>query len=138
VNSKALLKLGIVIGILMNAFDIIVQGVLLAGLYTAPVFRKPEDEIVYLVLTDFVAAFVFVWLYLKLGSATGPGVAGGATFGFYAGVLYSFPMFYAMHLLFNGYSFELASINTVYQVLVYVIMGATAGALNKARPAAAR
>ena len=87
-NSNALLKLGIVIGILMNAFDIIVQGVLLAGLYTAPVFRKPEDELVYLVLTDFVAAFVFVWLYLKLGSATGPGVTGGATFGFYAGVLY--------------------------------------------------
>ena len=132
-NFKALLKLGIVIGILMNAFDLIVQGVLLAGLYTAPVFRKPEDEIVYLVLTDFVAAFVFVWLYLKLGSATGSGVAGGATFGFYAGVLYSFPMFYAMHLLFNGYSFELAWINTVYQVLVYAIMGATAGALNKAR-----
>ena len=76
-NSQALLKLGIVIGILMNAFDLVVQGVLLAGLYTAPVFRKPEDEIVYLVLTDFVAAFVFVWLYLKLGSATGPGVAGG-------------------------------------------------------------
>lgn len=137
-NSKALLKLGIVIGILMNAFDLVVQGVLLAGLYTAPVFRKPEDEIVYLLLTDFVAAFVFVWLYLKLGSATGPGVAGGATFGFYAGVLYSFPMFYAMHLLFNGYSFELAWINTVYQVLVYVIMGATAGALNKAQPAAPR
>ena len=137
-NSKALLKLGIVIGILMNAFDIIVQGVLLAGLYTAPVFRNPEDELVYLVLTDFVAAFVFVWLYLKLGSATGPGVRGGATFGFYAGVLYSFPMFYAMHLLFNGYTSELAWINTVYQVLVYVIMGATAGALNKARPAAPR
>jgi hypothetical protein len=138
VNFKALLKLGIVIGILMNAFDIIVQGVLLAGLYTAPVFRKPEDELVYLLLTDFVAAFVFVWLYLKLGSATGPGVAGGATFGFYAGVLYSFPMFYAMHLLFNGYTSELAGINTVYQILVYVIMGATAGALNKSRPAAPR
>ena len=137
-NFQTLLKLGIVTGILMNVFDIGVQGLLLAGFYTAPVFRKPEDEIVYLVLADFAAAFVFVWLYLKLGSATGPGVAGGATFGFYAGVLYSFPMFYAMHLLFNGYTSELAWINTVYQVLVYVIIGAVAGALNKARPVVPR
>ena len=65
-------------------------------------------------------------------------VAGGATFGFYAGMLYSFPMFYAMHLLFNGYTSELAWLNTVYQVIVYVIVGATAGALNKARPATSR
>jgi len=129
-NFKVLLKLGIVAGILMSAFDIVVQGMLMAGLYAAPVFRNPEEEIVNLVLTDFAAAFVFVWLYLRLGSATGSGVAGGATFGFYAGVLYSFPMFYAMHLLFNGYTSELAWINTVYQILVYVIVGATAGALN--------
>ena len=134
-DFKMLLKLGIVTGVLLNAFDIIVQGLLLAGMYTAPVFRKPEEEIVYLVLADFAAGFVFAWVYLKLGSATGPGAAGGATFGFYAGVLYSFPMFYAMHLLFNGYTSELAWINTVYQIVVYVIIGATAGALNKARPA---
>jgi hypothetical protein len=137
-DFKALLKIGIVAGVLMNAFDIIAQGTLMAGLYTASVFRNPEEEIVYLVLTDFVAAFVFVWIYLKLGSATGPGVAGGATFGFYAGMLYAFPMFYAMHLLFNGYTAQLAWLNTVYQVIVYVIVGATAGALNKARPAASR
>ena len=134
-DFKMLLKLGIVTGVLLNAFDIIVQGLLLAGMYTAPVFRKPEEEIVYLVLADFAAGFVFAWVYLKRGSATGPGAAGGATFGFYAGVLYSFPMFYAMHLLFNGYTSELAWINTVYQIVVYVIIGATAGALNKARPA---
>ena len=133
-DLKALLKIGIAAGVLMNALDIIVQGTLMAGLYTAPVFRNPEEEIVYLVLTDFVAAFVFAWIYLKLGSATGPGVAGGATFGFYAGMLYSLPMFYAMHLLFNGYTFELAWLNTAYQIIVYVIIGATAGALNKARP----
>ena len=53
-------------------------------------------------------------------------------------MLYSLPMFYAMHLLFNGYTSELAWLNTIYQVIVYVIVGATAGALNKARPAASR
>ena len=137
-DVKTLLKLGIVIGVLLNMFDVIVQGTLMAGLYSAPVFRNPEEEIIYLVLADFAAAFVFVWIYLKLGSAAGPGIGGGATFGFYAGVLYSFPMFYAMHLLFNGYTSELAWINTVYQIIVYMIVGATAGALNRARPLAPR
>lgn len=137
-NFKLFLKLGIVTGILMNAFDVIVQGILMASLYTAPVFRKPDDVIINLVLTDFAAAFVFVWLYLKLGRATPPGVFGGVTFGFYAGVLYAFPMFYAMHLLFNGYTSELAWINTAYQIIVYVILGATVGALSRVRPAAAR
>jgi hypothetical protein len=36
----------------------------------------------------------------------------------------------------DSYTSELAWLNTVYQVIVYVIVGATAGALNKARPAA--
>ena len=48
-DFKALLKIGIVAGVLMNALDLIVQGTLMAGLYTAPVFRNPEEEIVYLV-----------------------------------------------------------------------------------------
>ena len=61
-DFKALLKIGIVAGVLMNALDLLVQGTLMAGLYTAPVFRNPEEEIVYLVLTDFVAAFVFGWI----------------------------------------------------------------------------
>ena len=78
-NFQTLLKLGIATGILMNVFDIGVQGLLLAGFYTAPVFRKPEDEIVYLVLTDFAAAFVFVWLYLKLGRANGLLTSSGST-----------------------------------------------------------
>jgi hypothetical protein len=41
-------------------------------------------------------------------------------------------------LLFNSYTSELAWINTVYLIIVYVIVGATAGPLNKARPAATR
>jgi hypothetical protein len=131
-DLKSLVKLGIVIGITMNILDIIVQGMLMARLYAAPVFRNPADEIVNLILTDFAAAFVFVWLYLKFGSATGRGVAGGSKFGLYAGVLYSFPMFYAMHLLFNGYTSELALINTIYQIAVYVVIGAIAGAMNRA------
>ena len=125
-----LIKLGLVAGVVLNALDFLVQGVLLSGYYVGPSFRNVDDVLPQLIALDFVAGFVFVWLYLKFGAVTGAGVAGGARFGWYAGMLYSFPMFIAMHLLFNGYSFQLAVINTIYQVAAYVVAGLAIGALT--------
>jgi hypothetical protein len=132
-DFKALVKLGVAAGLVLNVLDIAVQGGLLAHFYLGPTFRDTADLIPQLVATDFVAGFVFAWLYLKLGSATGAGPVGGARFGWAAGMLYSFPMYIAMHLLFNGYSFRLALINTVYQIFAYVVAGVTVGTLNRAR-----
>ena len=132
-NFKAFIKLGLVAGVVLNALDFVVQGVLLSHFYVGPSFRDVNDVLPQLVALDFVAGAVFVWLYLKLGAATGAGAGGGARFGWYAGMLYSFPMFIAMHLLFNGYSFQLAMINTVYQVAAYVVAGLAVGALNRDR-----
>jgi hypothetical protein len=131
-NLTALVKLGVVTGVVMNVLDFIVQGNLLAGMYAAaPAFRNTNDVIPYLVLGDFVAAFVFCWAYLKLGAATGPGAGGGATFGFYAGVLVAFPTFIFIHLLINGIPYGLMWVLTLYSVIAYVILGAVAGALHK-------
>lgn len=125
------IKLVLVAGVVLNALDVLVQGVLLSGYYTGPSFRDVNDVLPQLIALDFVAGAVFVWLYWKFGAVTGAGAPGGALFGWYAGMLYSFPMFIAMHLLFNGYSFHLAMINTVYQVAAYVIAGLAVGALNR-------
>ena len=128
---KTLIKLGLAAGVVLNALDFAVQGLLLSGYYVGPSFRNVDDVLPQLIALDFVAGFVFVWLYLKFGGVTGSGAAGGARFGWYAGMLYSFPMFIAMHLLFNGYSFQLAMINTVYQVAAYIVAGLAVGALNR-------
>ena len=131
-DVKALLKLGVVTGIVMNVIDFVVQGNLMAGMYAAsPAFRDTNDVIPYLVLGDFVAAFVFCWAFLKLGGATGSGASGGATFGVYAGVLVSFPMYIFMHLLINNFPYSMAWMMTIYSVVIYVIIGAVAGALHK-------
>ena len=131
-NLTALVKLGVVTGVVMNVLDFIVQGNLLAGMYAAaPAFRNTTDVIPYLILGDFVAAFVFCWAYLKLGAATGPGVGGGALFGFYAGVLVSFPTFIFVHLIINGIPYGLMWVLTIYSVIAYVILGAVAGVLHK-------
>ena len=53
-NLTALVKLGVVTGIVMNVLDFVVQGVLLADMYAAaPAFRNTNDVIPYLILGDF-------------------------------------------------------------------------------------
>jgi len=132
-NLTALVKLGVVTGIVLNVLDFVVQGVLLADMYAAtPAFRNTNDIIPYLILGDFVAAFVFCWAYLKLGAATGPGAGGGAQFGFIAGVLIAFPTWIFVHLLINGIPYGMVWMMTVWGVVAYTIVGAVAGALHKA------
>jgi hypothetical protein len=132
-NLTALVKLGVVTGIVLNVLDFIVQGNLLAGMYAAaPAFRNVNDVIPSLIAGDFVAAFVFCWAYLKLGAATGPGAGGGARFGFYAGVLVAFPTWIFVHLLINGIPYGMVWVLTIWNVVAYVIIGAVAGALHKA------
>ncbi len=132
-NLSALLKLGMVTGVVLNILDFIVQGNLLAGMYAAnPAFRNTADLVPYLVAGDFAAAFVFCWAYLKLGAATGAGAGGGAVFGLYAGVLIGFPTWIFVHLLVNGIPYGMTWILTIWQVIAYVIIGAVAGAMRKA------
>ena len=130
-DIKALVKIGIVAGIVMNVCDFVVQGNLLAGMNSAPVFRKIGDVLPYLILGDLVAGFVFAWLFLALKAAIGPGAGGGARFGFYAGVFAAFPTLIFLHLLIEGYAYSLAWINTIYAVAMYTLVGAVAGALHK-------
>ena len=91
------------LGVIANVMDFVVQGNLLAGYYSLPPFSQ-ENNIVWLVVGDFVAALVFTWVYLRFASAVPAGVAGGATFGAYAGVLVSFPTNIFLHLPHCGVS----------------------------------
>ena len=130
-DIKSLAKLGVVVGIVMNVLDFVVQGNLMAGVFAgSPAFRNTGEVIPYLVLGDFVAAFVFAWAYLKLGVATGPGAGGGARFGGDAGVLVAFPTYIFMNLLINNYPYSIAWMMTIYTIIIYVILGAIAGALH--------
>jgi len=129
-DFKKCLTIGVVVGIVVNVLDFVVQGNLLASYYAQPPFRQ-DNTVAWMVLGDFVAAFVFAWVYLKVAGSFAPGPAGGATMGFYAGVLVSFPGSIFMHLMFQGFPYALSWIWTIYGIAWYVIAGAIAGALNK-------
>jgi hypothetical protein len=110
--------------------DFVVQGNLLAAYYSQPPFRQ-DTNMAWMIVGDFVAALVFAWFYLAVAGSFAPGVSGGATMGFYTGVLVNFPSAIFMYLMFQGFPYFLSWIWIVYGVFWYVCAGAIAGAINK-------
>lgn len=130
-NVKKLLLAAVAVGVVMNIFDFVVQSQLLAGYMAGlPIFKK-EFPIPMLVVGDFVAALVFVWVFARVRSAFGAGLQGGALYGLYAGILINFPTWIFAHLVFEGYPYGLAWVSTLVGVVWGVVAGAVAGAVYK-------
>ena len=131
-NVKKLLIATLVVGAVFNVLDFVVHTQILAGTYAklTGLFRS-DMPVPYLVIGDFVAALVFVWVYDRVYGSFGGGPKGGATYGLYAGVLVNFPTWIFLNLLFVGFPYSLAWIWTVYGVIGGVIAGAVAGATYK-------
>jgi len=139
VPLRRLLLTALVVGVVVNLFDFVVHGLLLTGpLYSKLPIMKQGASLPLLVLTDFVAAGVFVWVFQRVRACFAPGVAGGATFGLYAGVLVNFPTWIASYLLLEGFTYGLDWAWILTGVAWGVLAGAVAGAmLSRSAPAAA-
>ena len=130
-NVQRFVLASLVVGVVMNIVDFVFHGLIMASTYASlPLFRQ-DSQIGWLVFGDFVFAFVFVWVFARVQGSFPAGAGGGATFGFYAGVLLSFPMNLFLHLLFVGFPYSLSWIWTVYGIVLAVIAGAVAGAVYK-------
>ena len=132
-NVKKLLLATIAVGVVWNVLDFVVHGQILAGAYyskLATLFRA-DSPLAYLVIGDFVAALVFVWVYDRVYGSFGGGPKGGATYGLYVGVLVNFPTWIFLNLLFVGFPYALAWIWTIYGIVAGVVAGAVAGATYK-------
>ncbi len=118
-------------GVVANVLDTIVHGFLLASAYYSQrtgLFRD-DGSPVWLVLGDFVAVAVFVWVYTRVRQSFRGGAIGGATFGLYAGVLIGFPRHIFLNLVIIDFSYTLAWAWTVHQVVWTVAVGAVVGAI---------
>jgi hypothetical protein len=129
-DFRKFLAIGLAVGIAAYIIDVLVHGQLLADFYTHPPFRQGVNP-GWMILTDFVAAFVFAWFYLAVAGSFAPGVSGGATMGFYTGVLLIFPAAILMYLMFEGFPYYLSWVWMFYTVAWYVCAGAIAGAINR-------
>ena len=129
-NWKKCITIGLVLGVVANVLDFVVHGNLLASYYAQPPFVQ-EDNIIWFVVGDFVAALVFAWFYLRVAGSFPSGPTGGATFGLFAGVLINFPANIFLHLMIVGFPYAVSWIWTVYGIAWAVVLGAVAGAMNK-------
>lgn len=127
-NVGKLLSATAVVGIVVNVFDYVLhdtlRGVFHLGL--ADVLRQ-DVSVAAIVAGEFVAALVFVWVYDKVRGSFDAGMAGGAMFGLYAGILIAFPAFIFDHLLLAGFTYGLAWTWTLSGIAWGVLAGATAG-----------
>jgi len=129
----------IVAGIVANVMDFCVQGQLLTSAYYSKIeSMRTDTKPMWYIIGDFVAVFVFAWVIKRVASAFPGGAKGGATAGFFLGVLLNFPSYHFIQLMFKGYPYRLAWINTIYGIIGCVIIGAVLGAimLTKEEPSA--
>lgn len=132
-NITKLLVATLGAGVVANVYDFVVHANLLQRAYYSQLtslFRQ-DAPMAWIIVGDFVAALVFVWVYDRVYGSFGGGVKGGATFGVYAGVLVNFPMGIFLNLLFVGFPYELAWLWIMTGIIWAVLIGAIVGALYK-------
>lgn len=98
---------------------------------TNPTLFRQDTNPAWFVVGDCIAVFVFAWVLDRVSSAFGTTAQDGAKAGLYLGIIVSFPTYIFMHLMFNGYSYGLAWISTIYGILWYVVMGTILAAMMK-------
>jgi hypothetical protein len=125
-------------GVVANILDYIVWNLWLSPTYmraNTALFRQ-DTNVAWYIIGDFVAVFVFAWIYDKVAGSFGTTVKHGATAGLYLGIFMSFPTFIFMNLMFNGFPYGLSWIMTIYSIVWYVILGAVVAAMMKKGAAA--
>lgn len=132
-NLKSFALTGLVAGLVANVFDFAVHEGLLAGPYYSqlPSLFRTDAPMHWLVIGDFLAAFVLTWVWARVHSCFGRGAKGGALGGLYAGVLIYFPSQIFLHLLLANFPLSLAWVWMLCGIALTVLIGAVIGALYK-------
>jgi hypothetical protein len=132
-NVKKCVIASLAVGVVWNVFDFIVHGQIMQSMYYSKLtnLMRQDAPMQWFIIGDFVAGFVFVWVYDRVYGSFAGGPKGGATFGLYAGVLVFFPTMLFNHLVIANYPYGLAWASIIVGVIGAIIAGAVAGALYK-------
>ena len=123
-------------GVVANIIDALVMGGLLASTMESIESMRHDTNVAWFVVGDFMFVFVMTWFYDRVYGSFSGGPKGGATFGFYVGLICNFPTWIFIHLMFKGFPYGLSWTLTIYGIIMGIIVGSVIGAIYK-KPAAA-
>lgn len=118
-------------GVVANILDGLVFGVFFSSAMQSMEIMRQDVNPAWYVVGDFIAVFVMMWFYARVHGSFAEGSKGGATFGLYAGIFASFPMWIFLHLMIKGLPYSWSWVFTFYGILWGVIVGTTLGSVYK-------
>jgi hypothetical protein len=129
--SKALIG-GVVAGIALSITEFILHGQVMASTYTkySEVFEQEQANPLYFVLVAVCVAIAAALLFAKTRSCWAHGAKGGATFGFFLGLVAYFTFFYNP-LVYAGYPYYLAWCQGGITMIAMVVTGSVLGLMIK-------
>lgn len=128
--SKAIIA-GVVGGIVKTLADYVMHGIIMANAYAKyPVFTQEEEGVHYFFIVGISIAVFAAILFSKTRASWGEGPMGGATFGFFLGLVFFFYPFYSP-LVLEGFPYHLAWCHGGIELIGMTITGAVLGAMIK-------
>ena len=129
-NWNKVLLAGLVGGVVMWLVNFLLYGVILGGTHASyEIFRRDANPVMFL-FVGVCMAVVSAILFAKTRSSWGQGLAGGATFGFYLGLVGAFAQFLNV-LIFQGFPYFLSWCWAGSTLIATVVLGAVLGLVYK-------
>ena len=130
-NWTKVIAAGVAAGIVMWLTDFVMHGVLLRATYEkhSTVFAPDGNPLWFLVLSVLIATLATA-LFAKTRSSWGQGFGGGATYGFWMGLVAFFTNFYPS-LVINGFPYFLSWCWGGAGLITAVIAGGVIGVVYK-------
>lgn len=131
-NWTKILIAGVVGGVLTTIADFVLHGVILASTYVKypEVFSQTQASPFYFLAIALFISFFAAVLFAKTRKCWADGWSGGATFGFYLGLVFFFTQFYSA-LVIDGFPYFLSWCHGGSALIATVVMGLGLGLVLK-------
>lgn len=127
-NWSRILLAGIAAGIATNIADFVMHGMIMRQTYMrySEVFSQTPANPLWFALVAICICLAAALLFGRTRTSWGPGAVGGASFGFYVGLLGFFPGFYQA-LVIEGFPYYLSwcwgGINMIDSLIAGAVLG---------------
>ena len=131
-NWQKALVAGVAAGIAASIAEFVLHGMIMSSTYMKypDVFTQEQANPLYFLLVAVCMSIFAAILFGKTRQSWADGFQGGATYGFFLGMVYFWPRFYDA-IVYEGYPYYLSWCQGGINLIVAVISGAVMGALYR-------